>query len=323
MSCFRSLTSTVSTAVAAPLLMTLLLSAPTAAAPVPQEWRGQGRLAGKVIDEAGEPLEGVTVKAVLPSSDNRGPNTVTTNKKGDWSIGGISRGNWDLDFTLDGYETRRVSASVVEGMRMPTMEITLKKEVVVVDPNEVIRQDLVRAAGLLQDKKFAEARAIYEQLRTRYPEVTQFLPLIARTYSGEGNTAKAIETLRLAAAADPDNVEVTLLLGNMLMESGATEEGSAVLASIDDAKVTDPTVFLNVGIGLINERKHAEAITWFDRVIAKFPDQPDAYYYRGISYLSLQKPTEAKADLERYIKLAPPDAPELATARKILETIKG
>jgi tetratricopeptide (TPR) repeat protein len=301
------------------LLSVVLLSTGAALA---QEWRGQGRVAGKVTDESGVPLEGVVITAVLPSSENRGPSPLKTNAKGEWSLGGISRGAWALDFSKEGYETLSISVPVSEGTRIPAMVLALKKKAVVVDPNVAIKEDLVKAAALLDAKQFAEARAIYERLAAQYPQVTQFRPLIARTYHEEGNSAKAIEALREAVAADPDNVEVRLLLGNILIEAGQDDEGHKVLASVDDAKVTDPTVYLNLGIAMINERKHAEAITWFDKVIARFPADPDAYYYRGISYLSLQKPAEAKADLQKYVSIAPADAPELVTAKKILETIK-
>lgn len=300
-------------------LVVLLLFAGAAAG---QEWRGQGRIAGKVTDETGAPIEGALVKATLPASQNRGPGEQKTNAKGEWSIGGIARGTWAIDVSKDGYETRALSIAVLEGTRIPPMAITLKKVVVVVDPNIAIREQLVTAAGLLQAKQFAEARAIYESLAVQYPQVKQFQPLIARTYHGEGNIPKAVEALRAAVAADPDNVEVKLLLGNMLMDAGQAEEGRAMIDSIDDSKVTDPTIYLNVGIGMLNERKHAEAISWFSRVVNRFPEQPDAYYYRGLAYLSLQKPAEAKADLQKFIAIAPPDAPELATAKKILDTIK-
>jgi tetratricopeptide (TPR) repeat protein len=287
-----------------------------------QEWRGQARMAGKVTDESGAPLEGVTITATLPSSENRGPAGQKSNTKGEWSIGGIAGGNWALDFSREGYETRSLSVPVSGSARILGMNITLKKVVVEVDPNVAIKDELVKAAALMEAKQFAEARAIYERLATQYPTVKQFQPLIARAYHAEGNPTKAIEALRAAVKADPDNVQVTLLLGNMLIETGAAEEGRAVLASIDDSKVTDPTVYLNIGIGMINERKHADAIVWFDKVIARFPKDPDAYYYRGISYLSLQKTAEAKADLQKFVAIAPADAPDLPTAKKILETIK-
>ena len=299
----------------------LLLALSVADAGYAQGWRGMGRVAGTVVDEDGKPIEGVTVKATLPSADNQGPEE-TSNRRGEWAIGGIARGNWALDFIKEGYETKSISVSISEYQRIPPIQIVLTKAAPVVDPNEVIKQKLVEAAGLMNARQFADARAIYEDLSAQYPAVTQFEPLIARTYYGEGNRAKAIEHLRSAAARDPDNVEVTLLLGNMLVEEGKVEEGRQFLESVDKSEVGDPVIYLNVGIEMINQGRHADAVTWFDKAIARFPDHPDAYYYRGISKLSLGNPADAKVDLEKFVSLAQPDAPELVTARKILESIK-
>ena len=37
-----------------------------------------------------------------------------------------------------------------------------------------------------------------------------------------------------------------------------------------------------------------------NRVIGRFPDAPDAYFYRAYANLQAQKPAEAKPDLEKY-----------------------
>jgi Tfp pilus assembly protein PilF len=289
-----------------------------------QEWRGMGRVGGKVIDEdTGQPIAGVTVKAMMPRSDNRGPGDSKSNDKGDWAVGGLASGEWALDFVKDGYETRSISVPVSEmGGRRP-MEVKMKKKAAPPpDPNLEIKTKLTEAAAMMNAKQFADARAIYEDLAAKHPEVKQFRPLIARTYYGEGNKTAAIEQLRKASAEDPENIEVRLLLGTTLMEAGQADEARTILASVDETKVTDPTVFLNIGIGLINDKKHAEAVTWFDKAIQRFPQHADGYYYRGISQLSLGKTAEAKADLEKYVAMAPPDAPELATAKQILASIK-
>ena len=289
-----------------------------------QDWRGMGRLGGKVIDEdTGQPIAGVTVKAMMPRSENRGPGESKSNDKGEWAVGGLASGEWALDFSKEGYETRSISIGVTEGGGRRPMEVKLKKKAAPPpDPNVEIKAKLTEAAGKMNAKQYAEARAIYEELAASYPQVKQFRPLIARTYHGEGNKAAAIEHLRKATAEDPENIEVRLLLGTTLMETGNKDEARQILASVDEAKITDPTVFLNLGIGLINEKDHAGAVTWFDKAIARFPQHADGYYYRGICYISLGKSAEARADLEKYVSMAPPDAPELATAKQILASMK-
>lgn len=303
------------------IVLGLLFAAAVADA---QDWRGLGRVGGKVLDEqTGQPIEGVAVKAMMPRSQNRGPGESKSNNKGDWSVGGLASGEWALDFSKDGYETRSISVAVSEGGGARPMEIRLKRKAAPApNANTEIKEKLTEAAAMMNAKQFADARAIYEALSAKYPEVKQFRPLIARSYYGEGNKAAAIEQLRKASEEDPSNIEIRLLLGTTLMEVGKGEEARQILASVDESKITDPAVFLNIGIGLVNDKKHAEAVTWFDKAIERFPQHADGYYYRGISYLSLGKTAEAKTDLEKYVSMAPPDAPELATAKQILATIK-
>lgn len=300
-------------------LLLCILVLPVAS--VAQEWRGQGRIAGKVTDADGSALPGVTVTATLPASENRGPAPQTTNNKGDWSIGGLAGGTWALDFAKDGYIAKSMTVPVSELGRIPPMTIALDKKPVVVDPNEVIRDRLTEAGALMTTGQFAGARAIYEDLSRQYPTVKQFKPLLARAHHAEGNTVQAIELLKEAVAEDPDTIEVVVLLGTLLIDNGQLEAGKDVLAKVDASKVTDPTVFVNIAIGLINDRKQADAITWLDKGIATFPKDPNAYYYRGISHLGLGNVAQAKADLEKFVELAPTDSPELPAAKKILAGI--
>jgi Flp pilus assembly protein TadD len=302
------------------LVAMLLLVVPAVA--LAQEWRGQGRIAGKITDEAGAPIEGVIIKATLPSSDNRGPAPQKSNAKGDWSIGGITGGSWVVEFSKDGYKTRTSTVPVSEGARLPPATIVMEKVVVTVDPNDVIRERLTEAAELMTSGKFSEARAVYEELSTQYPTVKQFKPLMARAFHGEGNTTRAIELLKEAVVEQPEAAEVKVLLGTLMIGAGQMAEGQAVLESIDASRITDPTVFVNIGISLMNDKKAAEAITWLTKGITTFPKDASAYYYRGIAQLSLGNTPAAKTDLEKFVSIAPADASELPTAKKILETIK-
>lgn len=294
----------------------IVLVAVIAPAAHAQSWRGMGRLAGKVTDEQGQPLEGVAVRLELPGA---GATQAKTNKKGEWAIGGLARGDWHVDFDKPGYDTVRITVTVEELSRVPPMDTKLKKSAP--DPNEVIKTDLVKAAGLMTEKKFAEARAIYEGILAKYPQAHQVEPLIARTYYGEKQFDKAIDHLKVAVEKNPASVENKLLLGNILIEQGRAEEGRQVLASVDDAAVKDPLTFVNVGIGLMNQNKPEEALVFLEKAIARFPQSGDAYYYRALVRLQKDDLAGAKADLTKFLELAP-DAPEAPAARKALEQIK-
>ncbi|HEY3381292.1 MAG TPA: carboxypeptidase-like regulatory domain-containing protein [Vicinamibacterales bacterium] len=89
------------------------------------QWRGLGRLTGKVVDEAGAVLVDVTVRADLPGM---GGTTVKTNEKGEWMISGIARGEWVITVAKDGMAIQKVKAVVQEMAVPPLVKTTLKKE---------------------------------------------------------------------------------------------------------------------------------------------------------------------------------------------------
>ncbi|MEX2272119.1 MAG: tetratricopeptide repeat protein [Vicinamibacterales bacterium] len=283
--------------------------------------RGTGRLAGKITDPSGQPIADVRVTAIL-AGESAIAFESKTNKEGEWAIGGMAGGRWNLDFTKDGFENKSIAIGVSEVGRIPPIEFAMVPVRPVVDPNAEIKDELIRAAGLMQAKQFVEARQLYERLLAKYPEAHQIHPLIARTYAGENQPGKAIEHLRIAMAKDPANVDVQLLLGNLLIEQGAADEGRKILASVDMARVKEPVAIINSGISLLNQGKPDDAKQFFDKIIAQFPQQPDSYYYRGLAHLQLGDVPKAKTDLEKFVSLAPPDSPDLAHARKILAQLK-
>jgi tetratricopeptide (TPR) repeat protein len=313
--------------VAAFAVVAFVVAAGTASA---QMWRGTGRMAGKVTDEANQPLEGVKVKLFLPAG-NGGTDT-TSNKKGDWGVGGIGSGAWQVDFEKAGYETRRVTVDIEQMNPKPPMVIVMKKAAP--DANQIIAAELKKAAGLVTEKKFAEAQAVYAELLTKYPQAYQLELPIARAYHAEGAHDKEIEHLKKYIEKDPNNAEIKLLTGAEMIQKGNPDEGKAMLASVDDSVVKDPMVFVNVGINLMNQNKAKDALPFFEKAIARFPESPDAYFYRGMTNVQLGttiRPDNqaegdkllaaGKADLAKFIQMAP-NAPEAAAAQKMLEALK-
>ncbi len=247
-----------------------------------------------------------------------GPQT-KTNKKGEWVVAGIAQGTWDLDFDKAGYETRKQSASIVEGSRNPPIDTMMKKAAA--DPNAAINADLTRAADLVKQQKYAEARAIYDDLLATHPEAYQIEPYIARTYYAEHQLDPAIQHLRNALAKEPDNVDVKLLLATVLAEKGDADESRQLIASIDESKITDPATLLNIGIGLLNGKKPDEALTWFDKVGHAISCVRRRLLLSRSHRLQMGKADAAKTDLTKFVEMAP-NAPEAATAKGILEKLK-
>jgi len=279
--------------------------------------RGNARLSGKVVDEQGQPLENVLVTAQLAGqSDSL---SGKTDKKGEWTIKGAANGVWKGEVSRQGLATVTETLEV-KGDKAPPLNVTLKKAEA--DPMVEVNAKVKEAANLAQAGKIPDARKIYEDLLAKYPQIYQLEGFIARTYAAENNIPTALQHLKINIDKEPDNVELKLFQAELLMESGDNAGATAILATIDLKDVKDPYTHINQAIYLINGKKGAEAVDLLTKLIAQFPTTNELYYYRGRAYVASDKLDDAKADLEKFVKMAPPNAKEVADANKILEQIK-
>jgi hypothetical protein len=72
----------------------------------------------------------------------------------------------------------------------------------------------------------------------------------------------------------------------------------------------------------LNKNKPDLAMQALDPTVGRFPQAPDPYYYRAMAELQLQQMDKAKADLEKFLAIAPPGSPEIDPAKTMLEQIK-
>lgn len=295
-----------------------------------QEWRGEGRLSGRVVDEQGKPLEGVRVRASYPAVV--GAIEAKTDRRGDWSIQDLAEGTWSLTFEKDGYHPAEATAEIDEGATSPSIRTTLKK---IFDPNAFIQAEAKKADDLMNQKKYAEARAVYEGIIKKVPEVTGPMQSnLARTYYAEGKIDLAVECLKKGVSLEPENRQTKMVLINLLLEKGSMDEARQMLGTIDEATLNDPQVYLNFGLALINQKKAIEALAYLDKAIARFPDAALGYYYRANALIELvnaekdpknperiERLEKIKTDLHKFLQIAP-NAPEADQVKKILEQIE-
>ncbi len=298
-----------------------------AAAVLAQDWRGKARVDGWVKDKNGQPIADATVQV---SREKSGGTSAKTNKKGYWAILGLAGGAWNVDVSAPGFETRKVAVSLSEASRIPPMEILLEPAAAPVPAagaggaskaSQEMKAAVEEGNRLLGEKKYAEARAQYQKALAAVPENPALLKGIAQTYHGEGDRAKAVETLRKVQQLDPNDVENKVLLASLLLEDGKLEEGQGILDQLSPGSVKDPAIYINLGILFMNKSNSPQAQSYFTKAIEVDPSKADGYYYRGRSYLNAKKNAEAKADFKKYLELAP-DGSEAKEVREILQTLK-
>jgi tetratricopeptide (TPR) repeat protein len=301
-------------------LILMLVAVALAASVQAQDWKGVGRLEGKVLDDSGAPLEGVTVKAALP--ERKGETTLKTDKKGRWVLGGIAAGKWDLDFQLGGYMTKQVSVNLpAESSRLAPMEIKLVKAAPLGPPPEV-KATLDKAEAAFQERRFADARADFEKLLPMIPgQEATIHQRIGLCYYGEKNYKEALPHLEQALAADPTNVPVRAIAAQAALGAGMVDKGRELLAGIDESTVKDPDTFFNIALDFLGAGNTEDAITYFTKALALDPKDVEAHYQRGLAYLHLSKTEEARADFKKILELAP-QGEQAVMAKKALEQLK-
>jgi tetratricopeptide (TPR) repeat protein len=303
----------------------------TATAAFAQDYRGNGRLNGKVVDEQGKGIEGVVVTATLPAVVGA-KLQVATDKNGGWSVEGVAEGNWELVFEKDMYYPGKGSADVDENGRSASVRTVLKKAF---DPNAFIQQEGKKAEAMMAQKNYAGARTVYEGIIAKVPEISiQMQPFLARAYYMEGDHDKASEHLKIGLAKEPGNIPARLLLIDILLEKGAFDEATQALAALDESKLTDAAVYVSFGVALVQKQKPVEAIAYLDKAVARFPKAAEPYYYRANALVALvneqkdpkdperiKRIGQIQKDLTKFIELSP-TSPEVDAAKKLLEQVE-
>jgi tetratricopeptide (TPR) repeat protein len=84
----------------------------------------------------------------------------------------------------------------------------------------------------------------------------------------------------------------------------------------------DARAQLNKGTYLLAANETERAIEALEAAIAADPEMAEAYFRLGAAMVSQNRIPEATAHLEKYLSLAPPDAPNVAPARQLLEAMQ-
>lgn len=152
---------------------------------------------------------------------------------------------------------------------------------------------------LLQERKFDDARAQFEQAAKLGPKDASPLVLIARSYEGQDNGQLAMQSFTRALSADPKSFDAAIgkahLQGVQHDVHGAIAgfESALPLASTDDERVA----VLDQEAGLyLNAKMPTEAEGVLKRSIASYPAISGAHLAYGDFYATQNKLGDAEAE---------------------------
>ena len=142
---------------------------------------------------------------------------------------------------------------------------------------------------------------------------------LGTAYAQAGRAADAERELRAVLDADPQSAETLTNLGVLYLSSGRLDEA---IAALRRAVAADPA-FTGAGNTLAAAYARSgdlpRAVDEWRRLVERRPDDPDLLYNLGTALLQLNRPTEARPVLERFVAVAPPNyAKDIERVRQLL-----
>ena len=246
-----------------------------------QDYKGKARIIGIVLDEQGKPIPDVTIK--FYSVEFKGGVTVKSESDGKWVGAWLRAGTWNIDFEKTGYAPFRTSASLQELTRNPDMKVVLKKIEGVALTNE-LKNMLVAANTLFDEKKYQEAIDGYSQILAKYPEAYIIWKNIGNCYFAQEQYDKAEEAYKKVLEKKADDADALQAIGNCYFNRNQTETAIEYYGKIQFDNIDDPTVLYNIGMNYFKASNLDDALKYFKRSTEIQKDFKDGYYQLGLTY---------------------------------------
>lgn len=131
----------------------------------------------------------------------------------------------------------------------------------------------------------------------------------------------SIGDLEAVVRARPDDVEALVALGDALLTANRAGDAAERYKAALELDPNNVPALLGIGTILLAADRPDAAGPVFDRVLAASPDQPDALLYRAVARLRLEGTTtdQVRADVARFLEVAPADDPRRAMATGLLD----
>ncbi|HEV8493924.1 MAG TPA: tetratricopeptide repeat protein, partial [Candidatus Angelobacter sp.] len=161
----------------------------------------------------------------------------------------------------------------------------------------------INQAPSQKDKTSAKAGATLNRAEKLNPTSPSLRLKMAEAYNSLGNTEKAaalyLELLKKLPDLPMLRERIHAKLAGIYLRTSDHKRAVEQLEAIVRDDPTNPEAYYYLGYIAYTEKKPAEAADYFSKTILLNPDFPDPYYELALSQISLNKPDEALAVLER------------------------
>ena len=281
-----------------------------------------GAARGTVLDEKGQPVAGASVRMESLGGIARQFET-KTNKKGEFTQVGLRPGPYRVIVSKEGFAPAGSEVQVPLGdpMRIEPFRLAPGGEGGGGAAEELQRQ-FAEAVRLQNAGKLDEAEAIYLALLEKAPDVPEVHVNLGFVYAARKDWPSAEASYLRALELRPGAADVVAALGAVYRETGRLEKALQLVEKAARENPGDARAQFNEGTYLLAANETERAIAAFEAAIAADPALAEAYFRLGTLMIGQTRIPEAIAHLEKYLSLAPAEAPNVATARGLLQAIR-
>jgi len=167
---------------------------------------------------------------------------------------------------------------------------------------------VARAERWIERREFDAAERQLKEALEIAPAHAEVLRLLAVTQHVRQRYPQAIELLRRAETAQPDDALIQNNLGSALAELRDMDGAIAAFRRATEIAPTIPTSWFNLGKAYDATLRHDDAAAAYARAIEVDPDGFPAYVQRANALRAMGRVDEAASNFRRAIELAPTSA---------------
>jgi len=283
----------------------------------------RGAVRGKLVDEQGNPLEGIVCRIELHGGGGRA-SSVTSKKNGEFIKVGLQVGNYVVTCEKEGFRPVPLAAAVSSDEQADLGTNTMYP----LAPGELSEKDHARAKELLEKFNISSNSDDHQgtlnsliELQKMMPESAEVHFNIASTYEKLGDPDKALEYYQKTTELKPDFYEAWLAIADIYGKKKSWPEAAAAMKKAIDLEATDPVATFNYAVYAQNSGDVAAADAAYRKTLEIDPGNALAHYQLGLIEVGKEQNDAAIAHFEKFLELAPAD-PQAEAAKGVIEALK-
>jgi tetratricopeptide (TPR) repeat protein len=284
-----------------------------------------GFIQGRVVDEEGNPV--ADAKLAIEYLGERTWNFENkTNKKGEYTQGGLYPGRYRIVVSKEGYETTGMEHPVILGNPNLLPDIGVEKQQTQEEGLQIVEVDLrekfTEAVELTKAGRLDEAEAKFNELREPMSDVPELYQNLGFLYVQKEDWAQAEENYLKSLELKPADPAVTSALAKVYEETGEKEKALDLVSKAAESNPEDAIANYNRGAYLLNAGRTPEAIGAFEAALAADPSLVEAHFHLASMLISQGKVPEAIEHLETYLAANPDNEQNVETAKGLIAALE-